>query len=99
MTKLSYFIVILVMNTVSERRAEGCKLGDKECTSLDLRTQQLTIIKSGMFEGMASLVSLDLSFNEIRTVESNAFQGLNRLTYLELKGNQINYLPNSFIIK
>ena len=88
MAKENFFILLFMMNSVLERSAEECKLGDKECTSLDLSQQQLTIIKSGMFNGKSSLTKLNLSLNEIKTKSQMLLQlSINWIAYFWVDNN------------
>ena len=84
-----FLLAILMANSCSERLAEGCELGDKECTSLDLSGRQLIIMRSGMFDGMTKLAILNLCKNKLAEIESNSFQDLNSLTDLYLSENKL----------
>ena len=53
-------------------------------TRLDLEGNKLTILPTGVFEGLSKVTSLDLNANPLATIESGAFNGLNSLNSLIL---------------
>jgi Leucine-rich repeat (LRR) protein len=62
---------------------DGAKLLTN-ATGLNLRTNQITSIENGDFEGLNNLQTLFLGSNPITNIENGAFQGLNNLQALGL---------------
>ena len=68
----------------------------KNLLVLDLRNNQLRIIRSGMFINQRKLTNLFLTGNaELHTIESQAFEGLESLTYFELSYVHVGYLAKN----
>ncbi|XP_066278886.1 toll-like receptor 13 [Branchiostoma lanceolatum] len=57
--------------------------------SIDLKANQIEILKANEFLGFENLGSLCLESNNIRTIEPHAFQGLGKLEKLDLGGNKL----------
>ena len=53
-------------------------------TSFDLEGNKLTILPTGVFEGMSRVIVLDLNRNPLETIKSGAFNGLSSLRQLIL---------------
>ena len=62
-------------------------------TSLNLRAEGITELKSGDFSGMSSLTNLNLFNNELSSLPDGVFEGLTSLTTLRLGGNTVDPLP------
>ena len=58
-------------------------------TSLDLEGNQLTILPTGVFEGLSKLTYLDLNANPLTTIKTDAFKSLSSLTTLILDFHQL----------
>ncbi|WKX98850.1 hypothetical protein Q1695_014046 [Nippostrongylus brasiliensis] len=61
---------------------------------LDLASNLLSTLHSGIFNSLVSLRSLRLSRNKIKTVESHAFRGLGSLESIDISKNLIRALPS-----
>ncbi|XP_067657299.1 adhesion G protein-coupled receptor A3-like [Haliotis asinina] len=62
---------------------------------LDLKKNQLTILRNGSFIGLSKLTKLNLSHNQITIIEPGAFAGLESLRRLDLSWNQIGTISSS----
>ena len=72
-----------------------------DCAAVDLTgvdqlfldEKQLTSLKTGDFDGLASLRTLWLNHNQLTTLPEGLFEGLGNLQWLELRHNQLTTLP------
>ena len=62
-------------------------------TELSLRSENITSLKEGDFDGLLALTLLDLSENQLTELPADIFNGLFSLTTLSLYGNQLTQLP------
>ncbi len=62
-------------------------------TSLDLRSKDISALKSGDFSGLSSMTSLNLYGNLLSSFPDGIFAGLTSLTSLRLGGNTVNPMP------
>ncbi|XP_052092729.1 toll-like receptor 4 [Mytilus californianus] len=63
---------------------------------VNLKFNQIEIIRNGTFQMLQNLTELDLSFNQLVEIERDAFVGLNRLQKLNLQNNTLRYSFLSF---
>ena len=56
---------------------------------LNLYDNNLTILPTGVFEGLSKVTSLTLTGNPLKTIKTGAFKGLNSLTKLDLRYMQL----------
>ena len=68
---------------------EGLSVLPKNIHTLDLSSNQISIIKSNAFKNLTNLNTLVLTNNQISTIEPNAFEDLTNLRELYLRENQI----------
>jgi Leucine-rich repeat (LRR) protein len=70
---------------------------------LDLRKNNINILKSNIFEGLISLKKLDCSKNRIALIEDHCFVDLSKLEDLNLSFNFCNfssfYFTNTVYVK
>ena len=62
-------------------------------TSLDLRSKDISALKSGDFSGLSSMTSLNLYGNLLSSFPDGIFAGLTSLTSLRLGGNTVSPMP------
>ena len=62
-------------------------------TSLNLRSKEITTLKSGDFSGMTGLTSLNLYNNQLSSLPAGIFKGLTALTTLRLGKDLIDPFP------
>ena len=64
-------------------------------TSLNLRNEGITELKSGDFSGLTGLTDLNLYNNEMSSLPDGIFEGLTALTTLRLGSNSVDPMPIS----
>ena len=62
-------------------------------TTLDLRSDGITVLQNGDFAGLAELTTLRFNSNNLRTLPPDVFDGLSALEELNLFDNNLNILP------
>ena len=61
--------------------------------TLDLESNELQELVTGVFRHCESLQILQLAKNKIFNIEVNAFEGLTKLYYLDIQGNSLTMIP------
>jgi len=62
--------------------------------ALLIEQRDLTVLESGVFDGLNSLNWLSLNSNSLNSLPSDVFHGLNNLYTLDLHSNRLNSLPS-----
>ena len=56
--------------------------GLSQLTTLDLDSNQISVLSEGVFSGLSQLTTLDLGDNQISVLSEGMFSGLSQLTIL-----------------